>query len=849
MAEEREIIVKVRADSAKAIVGITNAKNAIKELQAEYDSLSKAAEENGGATRLQQDTMEQLQQRMKEQKQVVSTLTKEVQNNYKVMREEEGSLVALRAELSNLTKQYDALSRAEREGAAGQELQNKINAITTEIKGSEEATQRYYRNVGNYAMKVVPMLEQQVPALSAARAGWSAMSDIAKASADEMKNITATFIQSTKSMQGMTVAQKAATVATSGLTAGMKILKVALISTGIGAIVVALGSLVAYFQKTQQGVEMASKAMAGLGAVVDVIIDRAGKLGKAFVQLMSGDFKGAAESAKGAFQGVGEEIKNETKQAVALKDAANQLEKQEASLEAKRAAQKVTLAELKRTADDTTKSYEERMRAAQQATAIEMETAAEINRLGEQKIANQLGYLEVTDEVRGVIEQLKNGADADAIISNLGLAESTIKDYQGLVGTFKEYQQGVQEFSQMAVEGTTKQNGIRKEAVEKRKAMLDKELNEVAAAIDAEIELLAEGLDKERAKEQAAYDRDIADLKNRLATETDLTLTAKEALNRQIEAREKEHQQTMAALDKEALMQRLNEEATTIQMRLDLAIAGSEEELHWKQEKLAQEFEIAMQNDNLTAEQRMLLQEKYWQDSLALDAEYAEKVAEETEKKAEAEKKAAEETTAKAKAESEAKVAAVAQTLGAMSGLLSEFGAKNKAAAIAAKALALGEIAVSQGKAIAAGVAEAAATGPFPANLAAIATTVTTIISTILTAIKTVKGAKFATGGYVSGEGTATSDSIPAMLSNGESVNTAAATSLFSPIYSALNQMGGGSPIVPTTMSAGTGIEAGEDMLARAVAKGVSQLNITVGVDEITRVQNRVKYIEALSQF
>lgn len=848
MAETKDILLQIRVDTGAAIKQIVDTQDSIKNLKAQYDGLAKAVKEKGYATEQEAASMVMLQEQMKAQKREVATLSKEVQNNMKLDKEKEGSLVALRAELSNLTKQYDALSRAEREGAAGQELQNKINAITTEIKGSEEATQRYYRNVGNYAGSIAPLIEQQIPQLSFLKQTWNGLSDVMRGSLAELKNITAGVKQATGSMQGMTTAQKAATVATSGLTAGMKILKVALISTGIGAIVVALGSLVAYFQRTQQGVEMASKAMAGLGAVIDVIIDRAGKLGKAFVQLMSGDFKGAAESAKGAFAGVGEEIKNETKQAVALKDAAIELEKQEASLEAKRAKQKVRLADLKRTADDTTKSYEERMRAAQQATAIEMETAAEINRLGEQKIANQLGYLEVTDEVREVIKQLGDGANPDDIISNLGLAESTIKDYQGLVGTFKEYQQGVQEFSQMAVEGTTKQNGIRKEAVEKRKAMLDKELNEVAAAIDAEIELLAEGLDKERAKEQAAYDREIADLKNRLATETDLTLTAKEALNRQIEAREKEHQQTMAALDKEALMQRLNEEATTIQMRLDLAIAGSEEELHWKQEKLAQEFEIAMQNDNLTAEQRMLLQEKYWQDSLALDAEYAEKVAEQLEAEAEAEKKTAEETTAKAKAESEAKVAAVAQTLGAMSGLLSEFGAKNKAAAIAAKAIALGEIAVNTGKALAAGIASASGIG-FPQNLAAIATTITTVLANIATAIKTVKGAKFATGGYVSGEGTATSDSIPAMLSDGESVNTAMTTSLFWPIHSALNQMGGGSPIVPTTMSAGTGIEAGEDMLARAVAKGVSQLNITVGVDEITRVQNRVKYIEALSQF
>ena len=49
-----------------------------------------------------------------------------------------------------------------------------------------------------------------------------------------------------------------------------------------------------------------------------------------------------------------------------------------------------------------------------------------------------------------------------------------------------------------------------------------------------------------------------------------------------------------------------------------------------------------------------------------------------------------------------------------------------------------------------------------------------------------------AMGGYVSGEGTSTSDSIPALLSNGESVINAASTQMFKPLLSTINQIGGG---------------------------------------------------------
>ena len=49
-----------------------------------------------------------------------------------------------------------------------------------------------------------------------------------------------------------------------------------------------------------------------------------------------------------------------------------------------------------------------------------------------------------------------------------------------------------------------------------------------------------------------------------------------------------------------------------------------------------------------------------------------------------------------------------------------------------------------------------------------------------------------ASGGFVSGPGTGTSDSIPAMLSNGESVINARSTNMFKPLLSTINRIGGG---------------------------------------------------------
>lgn len=189
------------------------------------------------------------------------------------------------------------------------------------------------------------------------------------------------------------------------------------------------------------------------------------------------------------------------------------------------------------------------------------------------------------------------------------------------------------------------------------------------------------------------------------------------------------------------------------------------------------------------------------------------------------------------------KVDSIKQLYDDLINAIDALGEVNEGFAKLSKVIALGEIAVNTGKAIAAGVAQAQSV-PFPGNIAAIATTVATILANIATAIKTVKSAKFATGGLVTGSGTGTSDSIPAQLSNGESVMTARATELFAPILSSFNQMGGG---VPINITASSNQTMGEDMLARAVAKGVQMMpNPVVSVTEINTVGKRVEVLENL---
>lgn len=178
--------------------------------------------------------------------------------------------------------------------------------------------------------------------------------------------------------------------------------------------------------------------------------------------------------------------------------------------------------------------------------------------------------------------------------------------------------------------------------------------------------------------------------------------------------------------------------------------------------------------------------------------------------------------------------------------ILNAVGDENSAAAKIAKVITLAQIAIDTGKALSAGIASASSL-PYPANLAAIATTVATVLANVATAISTVKSAKFAEGGKVVGPGTGTSDSISASLSNGEYVMTAKATRLFEPLLATMNQIGAGVPIQANNSYREV---QNTDAMTEGFSQAVQDLpRPLVSVEEITDAQNRVETIQTLDNF
>ena len=189
-------------------------------------------------------------------------------------------------------------------------------------------------------------------------------------------------------------------------TRALKVLKTALISTGIGALVVALGSLVSYFTKTQRGADKVKQVMAGLKAVFNVLIDRLSAFGEGLWKILTGRFKEGWEALKGSIKGVGQEIREESRAARELEKASQALEDREIALIEVQARRRKEIAALRLEEKDETKTAQERLEALNKAIKLE-----------EQSLADEMSLQK--ERVR-ILEQ------------QIALGESTREDYRQL---------------------------------------------------------------------------------------------------------------------------------------------------------------------------------------------------------------------------------------------------------------------------------------------------------------------------------------------------------------------------------------------------------------------------------
>lgn len=720
-------ILEVVVDNNKAITAISEYNRLIDEQKKKQTELAQSYKDGSISQADYYKGLAQSKEVIKTYSRQVQELSKEVQNNIKMDTEKQGSLRALRAELSNVTKQYDALSQEERNAAKGMELKNKIGEITAQLKHSEQETGRFYRNVGNYANGFVEAFTQMGGSMG--------------------------------KMQGPINMVKN----------GFKALSSTPIIAILGALVSIIQKVIQNLKSSEASMQAVAVAMAPLnaaGRVMQVVMQKLGEgIAKVVTKLTEwADKLGLITDAM------------KVEQQLVKDEIALQMREREVIMQ--NADSQLKVSQLKaQAADKLNYSAKERVAFLESALAEEDAIAKRELELAKERYRIQ-------------VEQSK-------------LAENSTEENDELARSYAAMRQAETDYFNKSRELTA-------QLVEAKKQMAA----ESKAAGDASIE----------------------------AAEAELTGVLK-----------------AAGMTDEEIAKKLDLKKREVEARLKLVEEGSLEEHHLKQQQLQAEYEIDMQrlaNEEGTDELIKLRREEFTQEMTELETQWAadaqaaaDALFEENLKNIEAEQAARLAAFEEQKQQELAKqqlaedtALAFASVAGSVAGMLQTFGEENKELARLSKVIALAQIAIETGVATAKGISSAMSV-PFPANLAAIATTIATIIGGMASAISTVKSAKFATGGYVSGPGTGTSDSIPARLSNGESVINARSTAMFGPLLSSLNQAGGGVAFNP----ASSGQREGYEFLAAAVASGMKSVDIRVAVDEIATAQDNVNYIKAVS--
>ena len=197
---------------------------------------------------------------------------------------------------------------------------------------------------------------------------------------------------------------------------GLKSFRIALISTGIGALLVAVGTLVTYFTSTKRGAEELEVAFAAVGAAIDVIRDRISQIGEAILKVFQGDFAGAAESAKKAVSGLGEEIAKETKAMIELTRQLQEIKDLEREFGVERAKTNQIIAQARLIAEDENKTYNQRIAALEKANKLEIETTEKAIELAQRKLDQQRIAVEMSESME---EDLQKLADLEITLLDL----------------------------------------------------------------------------------------------------------------------------------------------------------------------------------------------------------------------------------------------------------------------------------------------------------------------------------------------------------------------------------------------------------------------------------------------
>jgi hypothetical protein len=606
----------------------------------------------------------------------------------------------------------------------------------------------------------------------------------------------------------------------------------ALIATGIGAIVVAVGSLIANFDSLKATFTNLFPSLAKMGQYIGGLIDR-------FTDFVGITSKAEREQKK-FVGGLEQGLKKEKESWDANADKYDQFtqrkvnanlkfkEKQIEILNDETKNEKEKNALIKQYRDQANREIEgaDKDRAQKSKDAAKQEL--DRNKQTGDQLAQQ-NKQRRQEEQDAVVQNLKNAADTDENALREALKKQQDIRNEGKKLTKEQEKLQADEINKIVKDELQKDKDDRQKAFDDRLKLTQEagklELDAIENDVEAKKIKYGEDSKEFRAAQQSKFDKQFE-----LLTQEEKTLKEKEKTKDGLTQDEINRLKSIQN-ERGALTNTVNEtNKEQINSDREKAAKTLENDKKAKDEMFANQ----MANSGMNFE----LQQQLLEDKLNSDREYyaAQELlyAGNKEKLDEIDRARLASQASYAQGEEEIRKKQVSLNLQAADAAINALGAQTaagKAALIAKQFLlakelvlevkrtvAFSKLSLAESKvAVATGAAKTAKVG-FPQNIPLLILYAAQAVSIIKTVIDATKMAGetsnlggsadagsvpstgtqvprprgMATGGLVQGVGGPTSDLIPAMLSNGESVINANSTSMFKPVLSAINEIGGG---------------------------------------------------------
>lgn len=289
-----------------------------------------------------------------------------------------------------------------------------------------------------------------------------------------------------KAFGGVTGKIKGAVKGVKNFIKGLKLTRGAIAATGIGALVIAATALVGMFFKTERGANALKKIMAGLGAVVEQVTARFKAIGGFIFDLFSSGPTEAVKNYKKEIDGLPGSFSEAISKAIELEQRTQDLEKAQRKLTVTRAKERMEIKRLNKIAEDTTKSFEEREKAAKEALEKELALMAETVAAAEEEYAIAK---ERSEQSQSSAEELNELAELEAAMLNARTESYELQTtLQNKLNTIRQAAHAEEMAREKEAEDKRKARRAKRKAEAAERAKLEEEVTKalVAAQISRE---------------------------------------------------------------------------------------------------------------------------------------------------------------------------------------------------------------------------------------------------------------------------------------------------------------------------------------------------------------------------